>query len=762
MKIPPPTPRGWSLIETLLALSITTFLSGAIYLTARNSTAAAHVKAETVNITDLASRIENSFSLVGNFSNVTTSRITGELLAPESMRSGNALWSNWGPVQVGPIADGGFQITYYSVPQEACTALASSVSNAAWGIDVNGTPVKAGGQNSFNPLLAKDNCTGLENEMVFIFGKEYAVGSYAGDPLDLPPSPTSVTPGNQSPETIIVGTPGDVADATVTPSIPPTQTGPVPTPPIPAPGVPTPSSPNPAPTPSTPSPSTPITVVSECQHGYEDRSAICSAGTWGSQVERQILACILNPGDDLVANKEAWIPWQAPNDQRLRLGWNINSGICTTCPSPAVENRNQWVAYTQNTCAAGTYGYTNWEREQGSQRTRSYNCPAGTTVLPAPDYTPWTAWVNTGNTRPVSNACTTCPGPSTGTQTQWVGYTAALCPAGQFGLTNRELEQAQNRPISFNCPAGTASLPAPTYGAWSAWSNTGNTRAVNNGTCSNCPAGSSQNETQWVGYTANNCPAGQYGYSNREQEQSRNRGISYNCPAGTTSIPAPTYGGWSAWVNTGSTRAVNSVCNNCPAGSTQSTSQWIAASAACPASAPDGVNTWEKEQSATRSVSYNCPAGTASIPAATYGGWGAWSDTGNTRNVVNTCSTGLTGICPSEPLTVACATYNNSGVRITAIDFDTEGAGFTRGEYVRCTIGYRNQLSADGFPTIGSDWNKFILRQRGNGALTDWENEWSYEEDSSSYIRIFAKKADGTQGNQCYGEQKVSFNYDGK
>lgn len=684
MKHSPPTSRGWSLIETLLALSITTALGSVIYLTAKNSTAAAHVKAETVNITDLASRIENSFGLVGNFSNVTTSRITGELLAPESMRSGNALWSNWGPVQVGPIADGGFQITYYSVPQEACTALASSVSNAAWGIDVNGTPVKAGGQNSFNPLLAKDNCTGLENEMVFIFGKDYAVGSYAGDPLDLPPPPTSVTPGNQSPETIIVGTPGDVADATVTPSIPPTQTGPSPTPPIPVPGVPTPSTPNLAPTPSTPSPSTPITVVSECQHGYEDRSAICSAGTWGSLVERQILACILNPGDDLVADKEAWIPWQAPNDQRLRLGWNLNSGTCTTCPSPALENRNQWVAYTQNTCAAGTYGYTNWEREQGSQRTRSFNCPAGTTVLPAPDYTAWTAWVNNGNTRHISNACTNCPAPSSGTQTQWIGYTAALCPAGQFGLTNRELEQAQSRSVSYNCPAGTASLPAPTYGAWSAWSNTGNTRAV------------------------------------------------------------------------------NSVCNNCPAASTQSTTQWIAASAACPASAPTGVNTWEKEQVATRSVSYNCPTGTASIPAATYGGWGAWADTGNTRNAVNTCSTGLTGVCPSEPLTVACATFNSSGVRITAIDFDTEGAGFTRGEYVRCTIGYRNQLSADGFPTIGSDWNKFILRQHGNGALTDWENEWSYEEDSSSYIRIFAKKADGTQGNQCYGEQKVSFNFDGK
>ena len=113
--------------------------------------------------------------------------------------------------------------------------------------------------------------------------------------------------------------------------------------------------------------------------------------------------------------------------------------------------------------------------------------------------------------------------------------------------------------------------------------------------------------------------------------------MSYNCPAGTTTLPAPSYSSWGAWADTGVTRNQVNTCTNCPAPSTQTQTRWVATSAACPAG-QTGSNTWEREQASTRSVSYNCPAGTTALPPATLGGWGAWTDTGATRNVNNTCA----------------------------------------------------------------------------------------------------------------------------
>lgn len=67
---------------------------------------------------------------------------------------------------------------------------------------------------------------------------------------------------------------------------------------------------------------------------------------------------------------------------------------------------------------------------------------------------------------------------------------------------------------------------------------------------------------------------------------------------------------------------------------------------ACP-SGQSGTRSWEREQASTRSVSYNCPAGTTSLPPATFGGWSAWADTGATRNQINTC-TPITSNCSWE------------------------------------------------------------------------------------------------------------------
>jgi hypothetical protein len=198
------------------------------------------------------------------------------------------------------------------------------------------------------------------------------------------------------------------------------------------------------------------------------------------------------------------------------------------------------------------------------------------------------------------------------------------CADGNYGTI------VQSRFATWSCPEA---WDVPVQGAFSGWSTTSNT-------CTACPAPSTQSELQWVA-TPSSCAAAQYGNRSWEREQTRSRGVSYSCPAGTTTLPGPTYGAWSAWTNTGATRNQVNTCVNCPSPTTQTQNQWVATPSSC-AAGQYGNRSWEREQSQSRSVSYNCPAGTTSLPPASYGSWSAWSDTGATRNQVNTCAS-----CPA-------------------------------------------------------------------------------------------------------------------
>ncbi len=131
------------------------------------------------------------------------------------------------------------------------------------------------------------------------------------------------------------------------------------------------------------------------------------------------------------------------------------------------------------------------------------------------------------------------------------------------------------------------------------------------------------------------CPAGQFGITNQQ------RIGNYACPEAWEAAVLV----WGGWTNTSSS------CQNCPAPSTESRTQWVGSSASCP-SGQVGIHTWEREQSASRRVNYSCPAGTTTLPPPTYGGWSAWVDTGARRNEVNTCVS-ATPRCSDGSLQVA-------------------------------------------------------------------------------------------------------------
>ena len=200
-------------------------------------------------------------------------------------------------------------------------------------------------------------------------------------------------------------------------------------------------------------------------------------------------------------------------------------------------------------CAAGQAG-TVTERRTA---THSYTCPEAWDA-PVQTVSPWSAWTVSSST------CAACPAPSTQTDTQWVG-TSSTCPSGQLGTITWEYQQTRSRSLSYNCPAGTTSLPAATLGAWSSWSNTGATRAYSNTCAAACsaPAPSSiaisrslANETRDAG-----CPVGQSGQhmQSRTVTEHGTRTTSWTCPGPTSTTSdawsgSYTYGTWTTTSNT--------------------------------------------------------------------------------------------------------------------------------------------------------------------------------------------------------------------
>ena len=118
------------------------------------------------------------------------------------------------------------------------------------------------------------------------------------------------------------------------------------------------------------------------------------------------------------------------------------------------------------------------------------------------------------------------------------------------------------------------------------------------------------------------CSAGQYG------SIWQSRYATWSCPE---AWDRPVQNGFSGWSTTSNT------CTPCPAPVVQTQTQWVASSGACP-SGQVGTRTWEREQVATQTVNYLCPAGTQTLPGPTPSGWSTWVDTGAVRNVGGTCA----------------------------------------------------------------------------------------------------------------------------
>lgn len=372
-----------------------------------------------------------------------------------------------------------------------------------------------------------------------------------------------------------------------------------------------------------------------------------------------------------------WSSWSSPG---APYGAWTNSGSASSWSSSGAPY-GSWSGYSQheswstisNTCApacvlpnpstqtrAGTPETRNLTESQtvtvyeaGSPASQTiYNCPAGR----------YGHSIQQRPTRRSRTATQTRTQPQTRTTTQ---TRTASCPAptGSYVWGSWSAPGAPYGSWSNNGSASSWSSPGAPYGAWSGYSQHGSW-ATTSTNCTACPASSnSSTEWRWNETYTQNCSAGQYGIITRQRQQERKQTRSYNCPEGTRTLPSPTYT-WGGWYNNGETRLNSNTCQSCPSLSpesqttTSTETRWVVHD-----DCRNRQQTRSRTGTRTRSRSYNCPAGTTSLPPISYGtwsgysygSWGSWSNTSNyqnrsnngteTRNLFN-CPAGQTVVTP--------------------------------------------------------------------------------------------------------------------
>lgn len=128
----------------------------------------------------------------------------------------------------------------------------------------------------------------------------------------------------------------------------------------------------------------------------------------------------------------------------------------------------------------------------------------------------------------------------------------ASCSAGTWGT-----EMVRTRQV---CPPNDADPNSEA--AWQnpeAWAQPVTIVAVTARDCTACPGPAKEERDQWLP-TSQACPSGQTGTHTWERQEARSRDVVVHCPYGITSLPRPTYGGWSAWAETGARRNEINTC----------------------------------------------------------------------------------------------------------------------------------------------------------------------------------------------------------
>ncbi|WP_425602997.1 type 4 pilus major pilin [Stenotrophomonas maltophilia] len=203
-----------------------------------------------------------------------------------------------------------------------------------------------------------------------------------------------------------------------------------------------------------------------------------------------------------------------------------------------------------------------------------------------------------------------------------------------------------------------------------------------------CVAPASRTTTE--GQTRAICPAGQHG----QVTEQRVGTYSYSCPE-AWDRPVETFS-WAGWTVTSNT------CATCPGVQPQQQTQWVATGQGCP-TGQEGSHTWEAEQIQTRTGTYNCPAGTATLPGIDWSPWGGWANTDKRRNESNTCA-------PSAPAFEIKATCSFTGAQTNQGPETWNGGCIQPGQFYMRT----SPVSAVFWLTSSVDLSQYAIQWTGD------------------------------------------------
>lgn len=521
--------RGVTLIEIILWCAVSAAGIAGLFVFAKKTSVAAAVESEQRQIEDIVKTVDGLFTTRSDFSGLgsngaaylkdrassTNLRLTTDTDGRPSLATllgrgrGNVTLSVQsiaaGPVPMQP--NNGYRLAYTRLLPDECVKLITAAHTVAHSVsvdstedDTSGTVVSERGQMKVGADELAQNCSATDRSSVFLYF--------------LPPRAISA--------------------------------GPTRTPP----------------------------PAARCKPVREVQYAACPAGQSGSITQQRDGTCT------------------GPSNSMVYTAWFTTDSTCQDTP---VSLATVTPPETPRSCATIT-------------STRVQACPPGQTGQITEQSTldscagVSTPWTTVGNSCHPATPLLTCT-PSSVRE-------VLNCPAGQGGQIVRER--------SSSCSSLTS---APTWGPWSTISSTCTAACVATGTC--CAP---KRETQIAGTP---CPEGTYGSTSQEQQRF------LGCADSMTQSAS-----WSLW----QTIASSGSCAACPT-SVETQQQWVARTEACPAGSTGGTISYEAEQIRTRDVSYNCPAGTTTLPAPTYGNWSAWADTGSRRNTVDSCVSGP-AMCP--------------------------------------------------------------------------------------------------------------------
>ncbi|HHA2572000.1 TPA: type 4 pilus major pilin [Stenotrophomonas maltophilia] len=455
---------GYTLVEVLLVLGVSSAIAAAGWLLFGPTSVAADLKQTQLDISETATAIDRSLGIVGGFSGLSTSLVQSDGLAAQRLRQGNALRNAWGgSVSFWPNTvkrgNDSFLVETRDVPKAACTKLFAAMAGdpAVWDAQLNGESVYV--SNKYDPATAAAACEANGGDrMGFVYFSGLASGSsVAVSSIGLPAAPPSVDPANPStPVGPVDGAP-EVDDAmpgtpgVVPPGPPAIQPPVVPTAP-PAPATPTTPQPSPVVTPTpTPTPLATCAVPSPASRTETESQAVgCPAGQLGSLAQSRSRAGTYACPEAWAAPVLTWGGWSA---------WATTSSTCAPAcvlPNPSMQTNTETRTASQTlACPSGQVGSVTQQRQERRTQTRAASCPAPTGSYVWGGWSAWSAWTGSTAWATTSNTCTT-PAPPANTYPSYSGKSwvswgdgglygwGVFCSSSQFYADQSHCTQSVN------------------------------------------------------------------------------------------------------------------------------------------------------------------------------------------------------------------------------------------------------------------------------------------------------------------------------